>query len=763
MAISSSGRSTNWTPINIALIVAILVVLVVWPPWEPQGVTTFTEERPAKAAGAAGAAGGSAAPSRPGVSMCDMAGTRYECSNIFDWHFYTSFHPDLSSISAAEAFNHWWEHGIKETRRVHAGQRIVKIVLITKDEWPLVRSWVLYHAHVFGGENIYVIDGSSDKAATSFLKQAECQLGVHVFRSNAGLATLGDDMTKLMRSLGLSADYLVKMDTDEFLALSRADASGARSFIVGPAVRDYVDSFGVREGKPLVVTQYADTVPSQACSDDPTAATAYLPSGPRSKLFIRGPTFVATDLGGQGEVLRLRPGFQATPEPAGDLQILHASAACYENWTANNKRACVSLGHIAETDSDAVARPKLEAKKAEAGDYPGKAQVAGYLAHIVDPAAAKQAYYARFTGAPTTFTGLRDLVGRLRKEYEAEHAGGLREAELNFATPCLAMSGRKRAGQWLGTEIDNDAYWSTKRFKQQEIAQGLQGIHLSTAAAAPPPLPASPDCSMACSLEVGSPPLSSMSASELRGSQQQPAAMQCTPRSESRTPSSAAHPAAAAAAAAPSGGGPSGCSAGLRSRLSSQPTPMRLHDALNVHPTSPSDPGLEGSVDLRKVTLMRSLQTRLRRGGGGEGSPPGAPLAMAPLPLAAAGDLQACAAQQRQQQQQQAQGQHPQQHAAPAVQAAGAADAGLAGGQAVSFPLPHPVAAAAAAAGTGGSRGGLPAPGGGPCGAGPTGSIPAEQHPGRRRRQQQQQQQQQQGGEADSCAMQVSPCAPQLM
>ena len=48
-------------------------------------------------------------------------------------------------------------------------------------------------------------------------------------------------------------------------------------------------------------------------------------------------------------------------------------------------------------------------------DYPGKAQVAGYLAHIVDPAAAKQAYYARFTGAPTTFTGLRDLVGRLRK------------------------------------------------------------------------------------------------------------------------------------------------------------------------------------------------------------------------------------------------------------------------------------------------------------------------------------------------------------
>ena len=50
--------------------------------------------------------------------------------------------------------------------------------------------------------------------------------------------------------------------------------------------------------------------------------------------------------------------------------------------------------------------------------------MAGYLAHIVDPAAAKQAYYARFTGAPTTFTGLRDLVGRLRKVGVGGWVGG---------------------------------------------------------------------------------------------------------------------------------------------------------------------------------------------------------------------------------------------------------------------------------------------------------------------------------------------------
>lgn len=48
---------------------------------------------------------------------------------------------------------------------------------------------------------------------------------------------------------------------------------------------------------------------------------------------------------------------------------------------------------------------------------------------------------------------------------------------------------------------------------------------------------------------------------------------------------------------------PSVQSAGLRSRLAVGHTPVRLSDALGLqlHPTSPSDPGLEGQTDLRKV------------------------------------------------------------------------------------------------------------------------------------------------------------------
>ena len=66
----------------------------------------------------------------------------------------------------------------------------------------------------------------------------------------------------------------------------------------------------------------------QACSDDPTAATAYLPSGPRSKLFIRGPTFVATDLGGQGEVLRCGKGCLVSTRPRLTFPFVLLTSPC---------------------------------------------------------------------------------------------------------------------------------------------------------------------------------------------------------------------------------------------------------------------------------------------------------------------------------------------------------------------------------------------------------------------------------------------------
>ena len=49
---------------------------------------------------------------------------------------------------------HWFQRGIGQGRRSHAGRKTLKILLMTKDEWPLLRSWVLYHADLVGGSNL---------------------------------------------------------------------------------------------------------------------------------------------------------------------------------------------------------------------------------------------------------------------------------------------------------------------------------------------------------------------------------------------------------------------------------------------------------------------------------------------------------------------------------------------------------------------------------------------------------------------------------
>lgn len=93
-------------------------------------------------------------PKCAAAPLCELEGTVYECGSIFDWRFYTTRHTKLANFSASEATAHWLSKGIAEGRRSHAGRKTLKILLMTKDEWPLLRSWVLYHADLVGGSNL---------------------------------------------------------------------------------------------------------------------------------------------------------------------------------------------------------------------------------------------------------------------------------------------------------------------------------------------------------------------------------------------------------------------------------------------------------------------------------------------------------------------------------------------------------------------------------------------------------------------------------
>ena len=100
----------------------------------------------------------------------------------------------------------------------YTNDRVLKIVVMTKDEWPLSRAWALYHGFVFGVRNVYVIDGSTDPRQKMFMMYLK-SLGFNILFTQAGLDELENIITKVLHGLRKSCDFLMKLDTDEFLAL----------------------------------------------------------------------------------------------------------------------------------------------------------------------------------------------------------------------------------------------------------------------------------------------------------------------------------------------------------------------------------------------------------------------------------------------------------------------------------------------------------------------------------------------------------------
>ncbi|PSC67578.1 hypothetical protein C2E20_8756 [Micractinium conductrix] len=360
----------------------------------------------------------------PAAAECELEGTAYDCSSLFDWRWYVEHHADLAGLTAAQALEHWAVHGAAEGRRSHRGPAVLKLVVMTKNE-VMLRSWVLYHAHVFGAENLYIIDGSTDADAVAFLAQAECQLGVHVFRSAANLNELEALMTALLRSLTLAADYLIKVDTDEFLAVAPpVDASGVRSgpLRVGAAVREHLDSLQAGGAAMLRTRLRQEGSPPQQCPADPALSTDFAPltADSRPKILFVAHHFASVGLGGHAG--RSRGGSDSIPAIVDtDLALLEFRYDCYDRWTANNRKAVFSHGYVLEGDSDAVMQEKLTPK--QSNDTISHHKVQGYLAHLVDPAASWRAYYARFDGVQQVrFHDLAMQLQFLHRAFDAQAA-----------------------------------------------------------------------------------------------------------------------------------------------------------------------------------------------------------------------------------------------------------------------------------------------------------------------------------------------------
>ena len=99
----------------------------------------------------------------------------------------------------------------------------VACVMMQRNEDLCLHPWMVWHGHLFGFENLYVIDhGSDDRVVQEILLRFEA-LGAHIMRmpAAANYRLKGEYTTAIMRILQNSGnyDFLLPLDCDEFVVM----------------------------------------------------------------------------------------------------------------------------------------------------------------------------------------------------------------------------------------------------------------------------------------------------------------------------------------------------------------------------------------------------------------------------------------------------------------------------------------------------------------------------------------------------------------
>jgi hypothetical protein len=88
---------------------------------------------------------------------------------------------------------------------------------MTKNEKYLIKHWIDYHGEIFGYDNLHIIDDSDDIDVLNYYKTIE-NLGITFYKNPlSNLNNLADTITSVMHSLKNQCDFLIKLDTDEFI------------------------------------------------------------------------------------------------------------------------------------------------------------------------------------------------------------------------------------------------------------------------------------------------------------------------------------------------------------------------------------------------------------------------------------------------------------------------------------------------------------------------------------------------------------------
>jgi hypothetical protein len=93
----------------------------------------------------------------------------------------------------------------------------IKIILMTKDDFSLIHTWIRYHGELLGYNNLHILDNSQDPRVLDIYKQTS-NLGYHLHNyTSCNLNTAECYINSIKNQIKTECSFLAKFDTDEFL------------------------------------------------------------------------------------------------------------------------------------------------------------------------------------------------------------------------------------------------------------------------------------------------------------------------------------------------------------------------------------------------------------------------------------------------------------------------------------------------------------------------------------------------------------------
>jgi hypothetical protein len=238
-------------------------------------------------------------------------------------------------------------------------EKIVKIILITKNEEYLIKFWIKHHGDVFGYENLYIIDDSDSKEVLDYYHSIS-HLPIHFYFNQNNIETdnfinIQNQMNQIMNSVKEQCDFLIKLDTDEFIGIY--DDLNNDILIDREMIRSTFNNLKINGGQ--YKTKY---IWSQPCElkINPLDYIYFIDTGEANKnhkSFFYSKSFLSTDLGSHhGAVL----------EPYNsiinytNIMIIHYHNQCFNSFIENSKKACITHNYIKKNDNKETQIDKLK-------------------------------------------------------------------------------------------------------------------------------------------------------------------------------------------------------------------------------------------------------------------------------------------------------------------------------------------------------------------------------------------------------------------